>query len=157
MAGAIRRMATYLGLVEDGAYYDEHDERHPDGRVEVSENRSASAPAASADHGAGAQVRDMPRAYERPGYVIPTVLPATYNDARRIGEEFRDGVPVIMNLSDMDDAEAKRLVDFAAGLIFGCRGSIERITNKVFLLSPQNVDVAAEAHRLAQDGFFNQS
>jgi cell division inhibitor SepF len=62
-----------------------------------------------------------------------------------------------MNLSDMDDSEAKRLVDFAAGLIFGCRGSIERITNKVFLLSPQNVDVAAEAHRLAQDGFFNQS
>jgi cell division inhibitor SepF len=90
-------------------------------------------------------------------YRITTLHPRSYNDARRIGEEFRDGVPVIMNLSDMDDTEAKRLVDFAAGLIFGCRGSIERITNKVFLLSPQNVDVAAEAHRLAQDGFFNQS
>ena len=90
-------------------------------------------------------------------YRITTLHPRSYNDARRIGEEFREGVPVIMNLSDMDDAEAKRLVDFAAGLIFGCCGSIERITNKVFLLSPQNVDVAAEAHRLAQDGFFNQS
>ena len=63
----------------------------------------------------------------------------------------------LRHASQINGAEAKRLVDFAAGLIFGCRGSIERITNKVFLLSPQNVDVAAEAHRLAQDGFFNQS
>jgi len=141
MAGAIRRMATYLGLVEDGAYYDEHDERHPDGRVEVSENRSASAPAASADHGAGAQVRDMPRAYERPGYVIPTVLPATYNDARRIGEEFRSGSPVLMDLTSMSDADAKRIVDFSAGLVFGLRGVIERLTQKVFLLSPEGIDV----------------
>jgi cell division inhibitor SepF len=90
-------------------------------------------------------------------YRITTLHPRSYNDARRIGEEFREGVPVIMNLTDMDDVDAKRLVDFAAGLVFGCRGSIERVTNKVFLLSPTNVDVAAEARRLAQDGFFNQS
>jgi cell division inhibitor SepF len=90
-------------------------------------------------------------------YRITTLHPRTYNDARRIGEEFREGVPVIMNLTDMDDVDAKRLVDFAAGLVFGCRGTIERVTNKVFLLSPVNVDVAAEARRLAQDGFFNQS
>ncbi|TXH41540.1 MAG: DUF552 domain-containing protein [Actinobacteria bacterium] len=153
MAGAIRRMATYLGLVEDGAYYDEHDERHPDGRVEVSENRSASAPAASADHGAGAQVRDMPRAYERPGYVIPTVLPATYNDARRIGEEFRGGSPVLMDLTSMSDSDAKRIVDFAAGLVFGLRGSISRVAPKIFLLSPDGVDVSdiasEQLHRAA--------
>ena len=90
-------------------------------------------------------------------YRITTLHPRTYNDARRIGEEFREGVPVIMNLTEMDDVDAKRLVDFAAGLVFGCRGTIERVTNKVFLLSPTNVDVAAEARRLAQDGFFNQS
>ncbi len=153
MAGAIRRMATYLGLVEDGAYYDEHDERHADGRVEVSENRSASAPAASADHGAGAQVRDMPRAYERPGYVIPTVLPATYNDARRIGEEFRGGSPVLMDLTSMSDSDAKRIVDFAAGLVFGLRGSISRVAPKIFLLSPDGVDVSdiasEQLHRAA--------
>ena len=69
-------------------------------------------------------------------YRITTLHPRTYNDARRIGEEFREGVPVIMNLTDMDDVDAKRLVDFAAGLVFGCRGTIERVTNKVFLLSP---------------------
>ena len=61
-----------------------------------------------------------------------------------IGERFRDGTPVIMNLSEMDDNDAKRLVDFAAGLVFATRGTIERVTNKVFLLSPPNVTVAAE-------------
>ena len=67
---------------------------------------------------------------------IITVHPRTYNEARTIGEHFRDGVPVIMNLSEMEDVDAKRLVDFAAGLIFGLRGTIERVTSKVFLLSP---------------------
>ena len=58
----------------------------------------------------------------------------------------------------MDDSDAKRIVDFAAGLVFGLRGTIERVTNKVFLLSPANVDVGAEARaQIAQDGFFNQS
>lgn len=137
MAGAIRRMATYLGLVEDGAYYDEHDERRDDDRVEVSERRPA--PAAQ---DSGAQVRDIPPAHERPGYVIPTVLPATYNDARRIGEDFRGGSPVIMDLTSMSDADAKRIVDFAAGLVFGLRGSISRVGSKVFLLSPDGVDVS---------------
>ena len=91
-------------------------------------------------------------------YRITTLHPRSYNDARRIGEEFREGVPVIVNLTGMDDSDAKRIVDFAAGLIFGLRGTIERVTNKVFLLSPANVDVGAEARaQIAQDGFFNQS
>lgn len=91
-------------------------------------------------------------------YRITTLHPRTYNEARTIGERFRDGMPVIMNLSDMDDADAKRLVDFAAGLSFGLRGSIERVTAKVFLLSPQNVDVTAEDKaRIREGGFFNQS
>jgi cell division inhibitor SepF len=91
-------------------------------------------------------------------YRITTLHPRTYNEARTIGERFRDGLPVIMNLSDMDDSDAKRLVDFAAGLSFGLRGSIERVTAKVFLLSPQNVDVTAEDKaRIREGGFFNQS
>ncbi len=183
--GAMRKMAVYLGLVEDDAleYVDEHDDyddprttsRHePQGYSSVREvpqpTRTSSRPVSSApatrgnlatDTAVHADVRHEVRPADPVSvsdlYRITTLHPRSYNDARRIGEEFRDGVPVIMNLSDMDDAEAKRLVDFAAGLIFGCRGSIERITNQVFLLSPQNVDVAAEAHRLAQDGFFNQS
>jgi cell division inhibitor SepF len=94
----------------------------------------------------------------RPDYRITTVQPRTYNEARQLGEFFREGVPVIMNLTEMDDHDAKRLVDFAAGLIFGLRGSIERVTNKVFLLSPQNVEVTAEDKALiAEGGFFNQS
>jgi cell division inhibitor SepF len=91
-------------------------------------------------------------------YRITTLHPRTYNEARVIGERFRDGLPVIMNLTEMDDADAKRLVDFAAGLSFGLRGSIERVTAKVFLLSPQNVDVTAEDKaRIREGGFFNQS
>ncbi|MDT9592730.1 cell division protein SepF [Nocardioides zeae] len=89
---------------------------------------------------------------------IITVHPRTYNEARTVGEHFRDGIPVIMNLSEMDDSDAKRLVDFAAGLVFATRGTIERVTNKVFLLSPPNVSVAAEDKaRIVTGGFFNQS
>jgi cell division inhibitor SepF len=88
---------------------------------------------------------------------IITVHPRTYNEARNIGEHFRDGTPVIMNLSEMEDSDAKRLVDFAAGLIFGLHGTIERVTSKVFLLSPQNVKVAAEDKERIAGGFFNQS
>ncbi|GIJ49921.1 hypothetical protein Val02_68070 [Virgisporangium aliadipatigenens] len=91
-------------------------------------------------------------------YQITTLHPTTYNEARTIGEHFRDGVPVIMNLTEMDEADAKRLVDFAAGLAFGLRGTIERVTNRVFLLSPANVQVTAEDKaRIAEGGFFNQS
>ncbi|WP_462417335.1 cell division protein SepF [Kytococcus sp. Marseille-QA3725] len=70
---------------------------------------------------------------------ITTIHPATFNEAKLIGESFREGVPVIMNLTDLSDGDAKRLVDFAAGLVFGLYGSIDRITNKVFLLSPEGV------------------
>ena len=91
-------------------------------------------------------------------YRITTLHPRTYNEARTIGEHFREGTPVIMNLTEMEDADAKRLVDFAAGLIFGLRGNMERVTQKVFLLSPANVDVTAEDKaRIAEGGFFNQS
>jgi len=108
-----------------------------------------------------------PRVSERPAtqaeeeerrYQITTLHPTTYNEARTIGEHFRDGVPVIMNLTEMDEADAKRLVDFAAGLAFGLRGTIERVTNRVFLLSPANVQVTAEDKaKIAEGGFFNQS
>jgi cell division inhibitor SepF len=89
---------------------------------------------------------------------ITTLHPTTYNEARQIGERFRDGSPVIMNLTEMDEADAKRLVDFAAGLAFGLRGTIERVTNRVFLLSPANVQVTAEDKaRIAEGGFLNHS
>jgi cell division inhibitor SepF len=93
-----------------------------------------------------------------PAYQITTLHPRTYNEARTIGEHFRKNTPVIMNLSEMEDADAKRLVDFAAGLSFGLHGRIERVTAKVFLLSPHNVTVTAQDKaRIAETGFFNQS
>ena len=93
-----------------------------------------------------------------PSYQITTLQPRSYNEARQIGEAFREHIPVIMNLTDMADEDAKRLVDFAAGLIFGLRGTIEKVTNKVFLLSPSSVAVSAEdKRRIVEGGFYNQS
>jgi len=97
--------------------------------------------------------RDRPRRAQ-----ITTLHPTSYSEARAIGEQFRDGHPVIMNLTEMDEPDAKRLVDFAAGLAFGLRGGMERVTNRVFLLSPPNVQVSAEDKaRIAEGGFFDQT
>jgi cell division inhibitor SepF len=88
---------------------------------------------------------------------ITTLQPRSYNEARTIGERYRDGVPVIMNLTDLDDAAAKRLVDFAAGLAFALRGSIDKVTSRVFLLTPADVEVSADdARRLAERGLIRQ-
>ncbi|MFV2019756.1 cell division protein SepF [Micromonospora sp. LOL_023] len=97
-------------------------------------------------------------AEEEQRYQITTLHPTTYREARTIGEHFRDGTPVIINLTEMDEADARRLVDFAAGLAFGLRGTIERVTNRVFLLSPANVQVTAEDKaKIAEGGFFSLS
>ncbi|GAA3812355.1 cell division protein SepF [Nocardioides panacisoli] len=165
MSGAMRRIGEYLGLLEDTGY-DEYDdelveERPTRDHAPVRQERAArpGRPAPVADlneRRRPAPVQSAPMVAELSR--ITTLTPRTYNEARAIGEEYREGTPVIMNLSEMDDADAKRLVDFAAGLIFATRGSIERVTNKVFLLSPPNVSVAAEdKQRIADAGFFNQS
>lgn len=90
---------------------------------------------------------------------IHVIHPRSYNDAKAIGTAFRDGIPVVMNLTAMDEANAKRLVDFSAGLIFGLHGSISKVTNNVFLLTPTNVEVGEETDSVAktQASFFNQS
>jgi len=86
---------------------------------------------------------------------ITTLHPTSYVEARAIGEHYREGVPVIINLTEMENADAKRLVDFAAGLAFALRGSMDKVTNKVFLLSPPDVDVTAEdRRRIAEGGLF---
>jgi cell division inhibitor SepF len=89
---------------------------------------------------------------------IFTIHPRFYNEARVVGERYREGQPVLMNLTDMDESERKRLVDFASGLVFGHHGSIERVTSKVFLLTPPNVRVSSENKTAAAEAsFFNQS
>ena len=194
MAGAMRKMAVYLGLVED--HGDEaYDEEYEYETARRSSRDSRNAPRGyepgydpgyddryasrsvrpipdtravrtfRADAAPPSRPTSAPLADRRPGYApapdlsrIETIHPRSYTDARRIGEQYREGVPVIMNLSELEDPDAKRIIDFAAGLVFGMRGSIERITNKVFLLSPVNVDVGDAARaQVAQDGFFNQS
>ncbi len=84
--------------------------------------------------------------------------PSTFNDVEEIGERFRNGIPVIMNLAGADEAVAKRLLDFASGLIYGLDGRIERVGDRVFLLTPLGVDVSTEERRrLSERGFFNQA
>jgi cell division inhibitor SepF len=86
---------------------------------------------------------------------ITTLRPKDYSEARTIGERFRDGTPVIMDLVTMDNADAKRLVDFAAGLAFALRGSFDKVATKVFLLSPADIDVTAEERRrIAEAGYY---
>lgn len=189
MAGAMRKMAVYLGLVEEdeqAAEYEEYTEvrREPRGRRPVTErgyeDRYADRYDDRPEEPMGrrnvrpieTRVRPLrqepePRSLaavpDRRSFApdlsrIETVHPRSYNDARRIGEDYRDGIPVIMNLSELDDSDAKRIVDFAAGLVFGLNGSIERTTKGVFLLSPANVDVGDEARAQVElDGFYNQS
>ncbi len=148
--------------------------RGADRHLESASSRLEPLPGAGRRSGGGAGVRgalaldetretrDAPRRGSNPfpeaGHPLATITtlhPRTYNEARTIGERYREGNPVIMNLTEMSDADAKRLVDFAAGLAFAMHGAIDKVTNKVFLLSPSNVDVSAEdRRRLAETGFF---
>jgi cell division inhibitor SepF len=162
MPSAMRKMAVYLGLVEDehryGEKYDSYGEYEDYEEPAVSEEPDETESRTGRDDYGGYQVPEWKPEQTADLTRITTLHPRTYNEARTIGEHFREGTPVIMNLTEMVDSDAKRLVDFAAGLIFGLRGSIERVTNKVFLLSPANVQVTAEDKaRIAERGFFNQS
>ncbi|HEY6737388.1 MAG TPA: cell division protein SepF [Actinopolymorphaceae bacterium] len=163
MAGAMRKVAVYLGLVEDR---DRYDDEYDDSTYEQEADDGRTGQASSVEERTGTVApfpgrRPIQVVSDQPAPSSPRIVtlhPRTYNDARLVGEHYRDGSPVIMNLTGMDDADAKRLVDFGAGLIFGTRGSIDRITTKVFLLSPANVTVRAEdKERIAENGFFNQS
>ncbi len=157
----VRKLAEWMGLVEDSRYSDPADEVsaeltedvYVDEEPEELVSRVSKLPQQRPQMSAAApepEVADISR--------IVSVRPRSYNEARAIAENFRDGIPVIMNLSDMETGEDKRLVDFAAGLIFGLRGNIERVSSQVFLLCPHNLVVGPEdKERLATGGFFNQS
>ncbi len=170
MPGAMHRMGVYLGLVEDDDHeyessYPASAERTPARRDDYAEARYPREQSPRAEVNYGRPVRQYDEdvyaeaRIEEPqaAYQITALHPRTYNEARTIGEHFRKNTPVIMNLSDMEDADAKRLVDFAAGLTFGLHGRIERVTAKVFLLSPANVTVTDSDKAKIESGFFNQS
>ena len=168
MANAFKKMAGYLGLVDDEADFETTVAMEiPQKSVRVT---APSRPARSVAQAQPLRERNAvtltPSASVAPAMQselpildsIFTIHPRFYNEARTIGEHFREGQPVLMNLSDMEESERKRLVDFASGLVFGHHGSIERVTSKVFLLTPANVRVSSEHKAAAAEAsFFNQS
>ena len=93
------------------------------------------------------------------GVKVHLVLPRSFNDAQQIADRFKDGVPVIINLQSADTELSKRLIDFASGLTYALDGSMQRVADKVFLLTPRDVEVSAEerAKLLDRGGFFNQA
>jgi cell division inhibitor SepF len=144
--GSVRKASAWLGLVDDNddeRYYDDdYAEDQEQAEAWVTDPR----------------VRVASDTAEEKGRRIGTVTPDSFRDARAIGELFREGVPVIMNLTGMEPGDAKRVVDFAAGLIFGLRGSIDRVSSRVFLLTPADTEiVSGEAASRHSGGFFNQS
>lgn len=144
MANALRKVTNYLGLTED------------EGAQAIEAPTSSRTPAATRTQRLAVAPTAAPAAPKLEQIV--TITPRFYSEARAIGEYYRDGNPVIMNLSDMEESERKRLVDFASGLVFGHSGTIERVTSKVFLLTPPNVSVSSEEKSAAaQASFFNQS
>ena len=158
MANALKRVANYLGLMDDPEFdtpvaaTTSAASTSSDVRIKPRSPRPVSSVVTASSAGVAPQL-DLP-VLDR----IVTLHPRFYNEARTIGEHFRLGNPVIINLTDMDESEHKRLVDFASGLAFGLYGTIERVTKKVFLLSPANVSIDVEdKSAAAQASFFNQS
>ena len=158
MSNAIRRVANYLGLMDDPEFDSPQSANVPavasagDIRIKTREARPVTG------------VRNRTVLEVAPQLDLPildriiTLHPRYYNEARTIGEHFRQGNPVIINLTEMDESDHKRLVDFASGLAFGLHGTIERVTKKVFLISPANISVSSEdKSTAAQASFFNQS
>lgn len=145
--GALKKTMEYMGfrdraqdeLIDDDDQYENDSYSNDQDEFDsVSHFRSGYEPVTSFSSSSHNVVhmpsRDFPR--------IVTVCPQTYNEAKPIGDAFREGTPVIMNLTSMSEGEARRMVDFASGLIFGLNGSIERVTNRVFLLTPETIEVS---------------
>ncbi|MBB5120732.1 cell division protein SepF [Streptomyces eurocidicus] len=144
--GSVRKASAWLGLVDDS-----DDERYYD-------DDYAEGPEPGDSWVTNPKVRVADETAQEQGTRIATVTPDGFRDARGIGELFREGVPVIVNLTGMEPNDAKRVVDFAAGLTFGLRGSIERVANRVFLLTPADYQVLnGEPTGRTNGGFFNQS
>jgi len=152
MAGVWRKTLVYLGLVEDEeldeyGYEDYEDEQH--------HTRPQRSPAEPQSARRDSVVRPMPSPANR----FHLVQPTAFNDAQELGDKFREGSAVLMNLQGVDPELARRLVDFASGLAYGLAGSMQPVAEKVFLITPAGVQVSAEERRrfLEERGFFNQA
>ncbi len=172
---------VYFGLAEE--YHDDYDEEAaPEAEIEdryrerpnvrrlrrrrdefddiFAEDESAEAPTASGRAGRGRSTTVLkPVGGRGNGDVrVHLVVPKSFNDAQQIADKFKDSIPVILNLQSSDSDLAKRLIDFASGLTYALDGGMQRIADKVFMLTPRNVEISAEERaRLIEKGFFNQS
>ncbi len=166
MAGVWRKTMKYLGLVEEDDY--EVDQRTSEQGERPLPVRAASSmsdhpgpvrrmhePNLATASEPDAIVRTIPQA--RSSGTIHRAEPKRFNEAREFGDRYKDGIPVIMNLQGTEDSIARRLVDFASGLVFGLDGKIELVANRVYLLTPRDMEVSAEEReRLREGGFYNQ-
>ena len=161
MPGVWKKTLSYLGLVEDEEY-DDAAEPEAARMADVTPTvrrlgRAEPVTLHPAPDTGATVVRTIPQPRPSPASTIHKSEPKRFNEARDLGDKFRDGVPVIMNLQGTDDTIARRLVDFASGLVFGLGGKIETVANRVYLLTPANVEVSAEEReRLREGGFYNQ-
>jgi cell division inhibitor SepF len=183
------RTLVYFGIAEEEDYWDEDGyatneelERSYDDRPNVrrlprrrrgefedwtdSDQAAVSAEVAPAPARSRAATREpapaRPRRLEAapsPNVKVHLVLPRSFNDAQQIADRFKEGVPVILNLQATDQELSKRLIDFSSGLTYALNGGMQRVADKVFLLTPRNVEVSAEerARLLERGGFFNQA
>ena len=154
MAGVWKRTLNYLGLVEDEEdFVDDMPEVEP---APVRRMRPAAVREVSSE--SEGVVRTI--APSRPLSASPAIYkaePKRFNEAREVADRFKDGTAVIMNLQSTEDSIARRLVDFASGLVYGLDGKIELVANRVYLLTPANVEVSAEEReRIAGGMFYNQ-
>jgi cell division inhibitor SepF len=163
VAGLWRKTMKYLGLVEDEELEaierngQDLDARMP-ARAEESPLRrfGRSDPGPALADAPEAIIRTIPKTQPSTG-AIHRAEPKRFNEARDLGERFKDGVPVIMNLQGTEDSIARRLVDFASGLVFAHDGKIELVAQRVYLLTPADVEVSAEEReRIKEGGFYNQ-
>ncbi|MFC4244801.1 cell division protein SepF [Gryllotalpicola reticulitermitis] len=171
MANPLKKTMVYLGLADEEFEYEDEQPRDgaaaqhaqqrapqqqaaPVAPAPAPQQRAERAPVVPIRKNTPVRAQAVPEMNE-----ILTVHPRQYRDAQAIAEAFRDGIPVIINLSQMNDGDARRLIDFASGLSQGLLGKIERVTNKVFLLSPQHVSVLGEQKTTegAEGSFFAQA
>ena len=138
------RTLVYFGLAEeDDGYRDEIDDIFADESPRTGRQTRVLRPV---DNGG------------RDAVQVHLVIPKSFNDAQQVADQFKDSVPVILNLQGIDAELSKRLIDFASGLTYALDGGMQRIADKVFLLTPRNVEVSAEERaRLIEKGFFNQA
>lgn len=185
MAGMWHKTLVYFGLAdEDDEYYDDEPPlQQPDvestyrqranvRRIETNGRRRSasdfddiysdgdyrpSARSSSLSSPRTSPVRPVPSAPDQQPVRVHLVVPKNFNDAQIIADKFKGDIPVILNLQQSETELAKRLIDFASGLTYALDGGMQRVADKVFLLTPKNVEVSAEERqRLLEKGFFNQ-